>query len=552
MATKTISPVPRFRFFNAAGEPLAGGQLFTYEAGTATKLATYTSQTGGAANTNPIVLDANGYCDCWLTPGLLYKFVLSPSTDTDPPTNPLWTVDNVSALGSNSPTLTAPTTKTVNYTTTADDHQRPIECSGTITITLLDATTATAGYQPIIVNVGSGLITVNLQTLTDTLNGTVSGSITVPPWTAVQFTTNNGAVGYEILYTSTPHRQAGPIASAVAINLDQNATASTLVGDYVEITGSTAISSVVLGAGAEKELRFSSTGAAIATTASLVGYPITTAAGDIVKVRGETAGLVRITGYNLANHRTAWRVGSQSSGKNISAVVSGTSTSILADELVLRDGSSATMVARNVSTVVNGMSTGVNGFDVSSIAASTWVYVHTIAKPDGTIAGLATTTQAGPTVMPSGYTFSALHTTLRAGTGTQFATCKQLGNEVYFTLEQSAILSGGNSTSEVAVTITSVVPPNALSYQLLVNGRAAFGVGADSDDNPTIRVVSGSNYWTQDVFSTTGGSPKNYQFAVQVPYTGNLYYAIPRGSTGGTAPSMNIKVASYKIPVGGE
>lgn len=93
--TVILSPLVRMQF-NQGGIPLAGGKLFTYTAGTTTKLATYTSSTGGTPNTNPIILDANGQCDLWITAGLTYKFVLSPSTDTDPPTNSFWTVDNIS------------------------------------------------------------------------------------------------------------------------------------------------------------------------------------------------------------------------------------------------------------------------------------------------------------------------------------------------------------------------------------------------------------------------------------------------------------------------
>lgn len=91
----SLTPLARQQF-NQGGIPLAGGKLFTYAAGTTTKRATYTDSTGGTPNTNPIILDANGQCDVWLTDGQAYKFVLSPSTDTDPPTNPYWTEDGIS------------------------------------------------------------------------------------------------------------------------------------------------------------------------------------------------------------------------------------------------------------------------------------------------------------------------------------------------------------------------------------------------------------------------------------------------------------------------
>ena len=100
-----VAPDAKLRFFDSTGVPLAGGKLFTYAAGTTTKQTTYTDSTAGTQNTNPVILDSQGYASVWLDQTLLYKFTLSPSTDTDPPTAPIWTVDglngnNLSSLAS--------------------------------------------------------------------------------------------------------------------------------------------------------------------------------------------------------------------------------------------------------------------------------------------------------------------------------------------------------------------------------------------------------------------------------------------------------------------
>jgi hypothetical protein len=71
------------QFFDNNGNPLSGGKIYTYEAGTSTPLATYTSSAGGTAHTNPIVLDAAGRVpnggEIW-NQLRLYKFVLETST----------------------------------------------------------------------------------------------------------------------------------------------------------------------------------------------------------------------------------------------------------------------------------------------------------------------------------------------------------------------------------------------------------------------------------------------------------------------------------------
>jgi hypothetical protein len=70
-----------WQFFSNTGQPLAGGFIYTYAAGTTAPAATYTSSAGNIANTNPIVLDAYGRVpnEIWLTVGSAYKFVLQDS-----------------------------------------------------------------------------------------------------------------------------------------------------------------------------------------------------------------------------------------------------------------------------------------------------------------------------------------------------------------------------------------------------------------------------------------------------------------------------------------
>lgn len=102
--TEVLSPVAIQDFF-INGIPAVGGKLFVYAAGTTSKITTYTDSTGGSAQTNPIIMNARGEPEntmgnstgIWIPLGTIYKLVFSPSTDTDPPTNPIWTVDNISS-----------------------------------------------------------------------------------------------------------------------------------------------------------------------------------------------------------------------------------------------------------------------------------------------------------------------------------------------------------------------------------------------------------------------------------------------------------------------
>lgn len=82
------------QFFDDNGDPLSGGKLFTYDAGTTTPKATFTTDAGNVQHTNPIILDSAGRIpsggEVWLTKDTFYKFILKTSNDVV-----LFTADNV-------------------------------------------------------------------------------------------------------------------------------------------------------------------------------------------------------------------------------------------------------------------------------------------------------------------------------------------------------------------------------------------------------------------------------------------------------------------------
>lgn len=97
MTDTVVAPIPKFKFFDADGKPLAGGLVFTYEAGSTTKAVTYNDADGDSPNTNPVVLDAAGECDLRGDPDITYDITLAPANDTDPPSNAYWTAPGVTS-----------------------------------------------------------------------------------------------------------------------------------------------------------------------------------------------------------------------------------------------------------------------------------------------------------------------------------------------------------------------------------------------------------------------------------------------------------------------
>lgn len=94
----SLTPTPKQQFFDANGNPLVAGKVYTYAGGTTTPIATYTDQTGATANTNPIILDSRGMANIWLQPTVAYKFLITDENDVTQYTtdNILVPVDNLS------------------------------------------------------------------------------------------------------------------------------------------------------------------------------------------------------------------------------------------------------------------------------------------------------------------------------------------------------------------------------------------------------------------------------------------------------------------------
>ncbi len=87
MSITTLCPMPKFREFTNAGIPAAGYKLYTAQPGTVAgpsqsyPKSTYTDSTGGTANTNPVILDANGRANVWLLGS--YSMALYDSTGSN-------------------------------------------------------------------------------------------------------------------------------------------------------------------------------------------------------------------------------------------------------------------------------------------------------------------------------------------------------------------------------------------------------------------------------------------------------------------------------------
>lgn len=184
--TTNLAPSLFQTYSDANGNPLSGGKIYTYLAGTTTPQATYTDSTGGTPNTNPVILDSSGRAAIWLDPTLSYKFVLKDSSDVqigDP-------IDNVIGV------LTADAVATDAIQDSAVTNSKL--AAGAVSGSKMGFTTAsktadytlTAADSTILADASSASITLSLPTATTCagriyvvkrIDNTIANSVTLDP-----------------------------------------------------------------------------------------------------------------------------------------------------------------------------------------------------------------------------------------------------------------------------------------------------------------------------------------------------------------------------------
>jgi hypothetical protein len=176
-----LAPIVKTQFFDLNGNPLSGGKLYVYEAGTSTPKATYTSRDGLSANSFPITLDSRGECDLWLTSGY-HKFVLKDSDG-----NTIWTKDQIS-LASESALASAfyrgvvyLTSANSPYTMSQSDNGYLINCDtsgGAIVVNLPQLSSVVLPFNACVKKTTSDVntVTINRQG-TDTIDGLTSKTL---------------------------------------------------------------------------------------------------------------------------------------------------------------------------------------------------------------------------------------------------------------------------------------------------------------------------------------------------------------------------------------
>lgn len=474
------------QFFDSNGDPLVGGKLYSYVAGSTTPKATYTTNTGAAANTNPIILDAAGRTpnEIWLEVGVQYKFILKTSADVT-----IGTYDNLPAI--NDPF-------SINSLLSNVTGTNAIAATATPTLT---AYAAGQTYSFVAANSNTAAATLAIDGLTAksiTKNGTAAltaGDIQAGKLTWVEYDGTSFQLVNNIVYGGSIEN--GTIVSLSApITVAQGGTGATTL----------AANSVLLGNG----------------TAALQTVAPSTANNVLTSVGGTWAS-------------QSIGVAPEGAYKNLKVqVTADTTIAVTADRLVVGTSTSVWRTLSTVNATISTAASGANGLDTGAMANSTWYAVWVIYNPTtDTIAGLISTSSTTPT-LPSGYTYRARVGWVRYATAA-LARTLQYGNRVQYVVTTGSqtpnlpIMASGVAGNTSTPTWVAVAWAN---YAPSTIGTLLMNVGSVNIQGNAL-VAPNNSYG--GVASTTNPPPysapgSNYAYAPTIscdmtPESSNVYWA---------------------------
>lgn len=344
MAVK-LAPVVKMQFFDANGDPLSGGFVYFYVAGSTTPQNTYTDSTGNTANANPITLNSRGETPSgvWLTEGLSYKYVLKDSAGVT-----IWTEDNIDGVNDATVAidqwvasgLTPTYVSATQFTVPGDQTSvltvgRRVKCTvtagtvyGRITVSAFAAlTTVTVVNDSGVLD--SGLSAVSYGLLTSNNSSVPGAKLASGAWTftnALGFPGASSTGDITMTGASIIESEGAAVASAASCNIWATD------GNTVHITGTTGINDFATAPQAGAWMKVIFDGAVLLTQSANLnlnagGANITTAADDLAFVYADTPTqmdvfVIRKSGQPVA--QSSLSTASNSLGANVALNNTGT------------------------------------------------------------------------------------------------------------------------------------------------------------------------------------------------------------------------------------
>jgi len=474
--TAALIPTPVMQFLDADGNPLVGGKVYTYAAGTSTPLATFTDYGGATPNANPVILNSRGEASIWFGTAA-YKLELYTAA-----TVLIWTADNVSA-----------STPVVYGTGVAAALAINVGTAGSILVNggaLVGTTLSASGTATMAAINASGTVAMaGAATVGTTLGVTGVATFGVANTTPASIKLLNSAAGT----SSILFRNASDAGTNASINVDNATGILGITATYgLSVTGTLGV-----------------TGTSTMAAINASGVGTFTSTGEAVKITPTTAtglGLISFnntggTSYIGTDNSTASFFGKNAYGIGLNAIAGSSINLIIGSTSVLSAVAAGVTIPGTVSlTATNGLinSGTTNGSDNKTITISGGGANSAARGANFSLSGNESTTEiitvGGDAILQSGdSTGAAVY--IYQGTAGQIAKFSSTGLSVTGTLGVTG-----------ATTVTASVSGNWVGTFTNTNTTDGYGLYAQGANNASTYLLglhNGSNYLF-NVFGTGG------------------------------------------------
>jgi len=195
-------------------------------------------------------------------------------------------------------------------------------------------------------------------------------------------------------------------------------------------------------------------------------------------------------------------------------------------------GSGLAFTRSNVSVVINAATTGANGLDTGSLAASTWYYVWLIDNGANT-AGLLSLSATAPS-FPSGYVYACRWGAVRTSASSVFLRTLQKGAKANYVVTASTNTSTlpliGNGTATTTIATLPFIPPTAAQISFVMSQSNINGCALNP--NSTYGVLTSASNPAYVSVGGQGGVTSSYS-AIPATFTlesANVYYTAGDGT----------------------
>lgn len=246
------------------------------------------------------------------------------------------------------------------------------------------------------------------------------------------------------------------------------------------------------------------TGSTTLTANSVLTGNGTSAVGAVAP--STTGNVLTSNGTNWTSAAPTGNTGAIGDYKNLKiTTTSTTALTLSADRLTLLVTGGTAQVMTSVSVSISTGTTGAGGLDSGSVAPSTWYAVYAIGKPDGTQAGLLSTSSTSPT-LPSGYTSAYRYGWVRVNGSSQLVALTQYGNRALWRQTSGGLptITNAAQAAWTAFSMTSLgfAPSTTAQYLVSTLDVTTGAVYVASNNTPSSTTLSNFGTSTNGAYVT--------------------------------------------------